>query len=42
MNSFWQMKNQIFSRTAQPIVMVEIFVIEGTEEAMQKSTNQFR
>ena len=33
---FEKSHNQIFSKTAQPILMAEIYVIEGTKEVMQK------
>ena len=31
----WKSKNPIFSKTAQPIEMTEIYVIEGTEKVIQ-------
>ena len=31
------MKNQIFSKTAQPILMTKIYVIEGTREVLKKN-----
>ena len=33
--NFEKSKNQIFSKTAQPILMTKIYVIEGTEEVLK-------
>ena len=34
--NFEKSKNQIFSKTAQPISMTKIYVIEGTREVLKK------
>ena len=36
LQNFEKSKNQIFSKTAQPIWMAEIYVIEGTKEVLKK------
>ena len=38
---FQKWKNQIFSKTAEPILKAEIYVIEGTEEVLKKFKNPF-
>ena len=35
--NFAKSKNTIFSKTAQPILMAKIYVIEGTKEVMKKN-----
>ena len=36
MDKFWKIKNAIFLKTAQPIFMVKIYVIEGIKLVIQK------
>ena len=36
LTNFEKWKNLIFSKTAQPILMTKIYVIEGTKEVLKK------
>ena len=36
-SNFEKSKNQIFSKTTQPILMAKIYVIEGTKEVLKKN-----
>ena len=39
--NFEKWKNQIFSKTAQPIMITKIYVIEGTKEVLKKIQEPF-
>ena len=42
LTNFEKLRNQIFSKTVQPILMAQIYVMEGTEEVKKKKIkNQF-
>ena len=40
--NFEKSKNLFFSKTAQPILMTEIYIIKGTKEVLKKFKNPFR
>ena len=40
--AIFKSKNQIFSKTGQPILMTKIYVIEDTKEVLKKFKKPFR